>query len=1640
MASTTTTSRGALSERDANQDDAMGDVRNSAQKAALSKKFQKKTQLEHILLRPDTYIGSVERVTQPMWVLQTAPTRRIVERPVTFVPGLYKIVDEILVNAADNKRRDPTMSSLKVDINRETGEIAVRNDGKGIPVEKHVEHGIYIPELIFGHLLTGENFDDEEERVVGGRNGYGAKLANIFSKRFTIETQDQGRLYRQTWERNMSTCHAPEISKGKEKADFTRVSFVPDYARFGMPDGLDDDAVALLSKRVYDMAGVTDKSVKVTLNGESLSFCNTFDKYTDLYFDAAGAAPAAAATTTTDEETLAATTLTGASPPAPPKLYARINDRWEVCVTTSRDGSPQQVSFVNSICTYKGGQHVAYVTDQITKAVLAHIQKKNKAQANVVKPAQIKNHLWVFVNCLIVNPAFDSQTKENLTTRPPKFGPKEFMPELSEQLLTKIVKSSGVVENVLYWAQAKQAKDLKKVGGAKKSKLLDIPKLDDANLAGGKHSQDCTLILTEGDSAKTLALSGISVVGRDKFGVFPLKGKLLNVRDAGHAQIMKNQEIQHLMKIIGLRPGEAYEDTSKLRYGHVMVMTDQDQDGSHIKGLIFNFFHHFFPSLLAIKGFLRVFVTPIVKVSKGVETKSFYSLHEYQAWKTKVQVEAGDKAVAAAAASTSGGGGKKATTATATANIPEADLLAMREHAGEAALKAWRVKYYKGLGTSSSKEAQEYFAAIKEHVIDMVWSGALSGDAIDMAFSKSRVEDRKRWLSAYDAVSGPRVDFRVKQLEFRDFVQGELVHFSLSDNVRSIPSLFDGLKPSQRKVLFACFKRKLVHEIKVSQLAGYISENAAYHHGEESLASTIVGMAQTFVGSNNVALLHAGGAFGTRRMGGKDAASSRYIHTRLEPVTRALFPLEDDPLYEPLEDDGQLIEPKFYVPVIPLLLVNGASGIGTGWSTEVPPMDPRDVVRAVRKRVTGLELTEAMQPWFRGFTGDIEPEFNKKRTAPTGRFTVRGECSLDGNTLIISELPVGKWTASYKEFLLEIVNESQANARGEKDKEAGSAAAAKEEKVAFGRRAFPDGAIREIREHHTDETVLFELELSDSFAESLAKMPYEEMLAQFQLTTTISTSNMHAFDEAGVIRKYETPESMLEAFLPMRRDMYVKRKAHLEKVLTVEVDKLTAQARFVRMVVDGELVLAKRKKDDVLAKLVELGFPLHFKGDVKGSGKGASSSSGDNAAAGAEEDDDADGGGASGSGGKPGGANLAKGYDYLLSMSLWSLTAEKVRALEEKAADKASELAMLRRRTPEEFWLADLDVLEKALDDIDEELRVLREQQDKARSKAGNKRPVVVRRPKVERVAVPLVGGVPMPVAAPLPLVLDVGAAAKPAVKKPAAAAAAAVRKPAKAKKRKDWDDDEEEDDISFTDSDEEDDDDMELLDDEEEVEVVKPKAVAVAAPAKKPAAATAAAPPPPPKPKPVVVEDDDEEDEFVFGKAAPAPPKPATAAPKRKAAPKKFVEEEEDDPVEDDDDEDDDFSPPPKAKSQPKLKAKPAATAAAAKPAKTVKPPAKKLDDSLDGLDELAAKLVVTPVKAAPPPPPPLRVVAPAAAVVPKRPKEPTPKAEKHEPKRSRAAAAKPAKYVYSDDEEDEDDDFDEDEDDESEFDEDDE
>ena len=1604
-----------------------------------SKKYDKLTHIEHIKLRPNMYMGSIDNIEEELWIYDDTENK-IKKKKIKFTPAFFKIFDELITNASDHAQNDKTCDIIKVEYNKKDGFISVTNNGdNGIPVEVHDAHNMLIPSMIFGELMSGSNFDDNIQRTTGGINGVGCKLCNIFSTKFIVDVIDHKnkKQFNQVWSDNMGVVGKPSVTKSTLKHSSVKVTFYPDFKRFNITD-LDNDHYNLFYRRAIDIAALNPK-LNVYFNDKKIEI-KSFKDYIMLHY------------------------------PNEPKENIYIddsNDRWTVGILYKQDCEYEAISFVNSINTYHGGTHLNHVTDQIYKYLIDIIKKKSKDIK--VNNQLLKDNLVFFVNSTLVNPTFSSQTKEECTLKQDKFGSK-YMP--NQTFLKKLAKC-GIVEQVIELAKFKESSTLKKTDGKKQVRLTGIPKLDDANKAGSKDSYKCSLILTEGDSAKTFAVSGLSVIGRDYFGVFPLKGKLLNVREATPAQILGNEEITNLKQIIGLKTGEDYTDDNKfnqLRYGRIVILTDADVDGSHIKGLVMNFIHSQWPSLIKRTKFITSLTTPIVKASKGNEVLSFYNLPEYDKWL-------------------------------------EAD----------ASHKNWKIKYYKGLGTSTAAEAREYFVDIEKKLINYSWLESddeetelpykknNDEDAILLAFEKARADDRKVWLHHFD--KNDVLLYENKNVRISKFVHSDLIHFSNDDLSRSIPSLVDGLKPSQRKILYGAQLRGLDKtEVKVAQLAGFVSDKAAYHHGEASLMGAIIGMAQNYMGSNNINILKPNGQFGclspetpilmwnntikradeiiigdklvgddgnvrnvleitngiddmykinikikrnhllqkdsftcnsqhiltlgfkennkirwkessqiyyieyfdgitiksiqyktcdsntklanhfnkskytkneaydfiikeqeriksiyntseiidiklkdylklspyskerlfmiynfncinwnknevpidpyilgawlgdgnhegngftsadqeivkefvkwadtincevvhhrngddhenyhygirrkntgyrtsvgdanhnskicegcktskvlhpacnwyfeksketinfgktihgqtrsdlnpfkellkkhnlyrnkhipieyiyndketrlqllagfidtdgslknkklqpnyeisqserlhgnlidsldliakslgfstsvssrylretkeglsitmktlrimgtnlneipcrlsrkqvikkdrvaltnhyvkfdieylgknkfngwqvdknerfllgnyivthnSRLKSGSDFASPRYIWTKLEDLTPIIFNPADTPVLNNLFEDSEPIEPEYYVPIIPMILVNGTQGIGTGFSSKVPCYNPIDIINNLKNKLLKGQAFETMDPWWQGFEGTVYKidDYN---------YEISGCYEIKGNKLIVTGLPVGESTFGFKENLEKLLEPEDSKKHVAKAATKGKAPAKKvinktKEKTFLG-----------YIDNSTDTKVYFELEFEPGYLENA-----KDIDKVFHLCKKYSVTNMHLFDSNGTIKKYDTPVEIINEYYVLRLKTYEKRKLYELEILEYQLKIISNKVKFILMIVDKKLVVNNKKRTELEEELEKLKFPKMGKN---------------------KSDTDSN-------------------YNYLLSMPIYNLTMEKIEELKKQQSDKENQYEELDKLTIEKMWLIELDKLEK---------------------------------------------------------------------------------------------------------------------------------------------------------------------------------------------------------------------------------------------------------------------------------------------------------------------------------------------------------
>ncbi len=1464
---------------------------DSKKKKTIEETYQKLSQKEHILKRPGMYIGDIKKQPHYTWFFDKEMKKDTLE----YSDGFVKIFDEILTNALDHSMRDSTLNQIKVSYDEKSGIIEVYNNGEGIPVVIHSEHKIYVPELIFGHLLSGSNYDDTVTRTGAGTNGLGSNCTNIFSKWFKVETVDhtRGLKFEQTYENNMNKINPHKITKTKVKG-YTKISFLPDYQLFSMK-GLEKDTIKVLNRRVYDCVMCSPSKVKIYLNEQEIKGKGIID-YVKFF---------------TEEKPIVETIQEG-------------DFVWEYAIIPH--DSFEQISFVNGNCTLAGGKHVDYVLNQVVSKLKYMIEQKKKIKD--IKAHILKDNMFLFLRATVKNPQFNSQTKETLTTNSKDFGIKV---EVSDKFVEKIYKTS-IVEDAILVHRSKQTTQLAKQTDGKKLSKIYVPKLEDALWAGTAKSDECSLILTEGLSAMTFAIWGRSVVGNEKYGIFPLKGKCvstdtkiplyngeiklakdikigdiligddgkernvitlykgngkmyeihqdrgdlykvndehiltlclsqhkrifwepaycswkttfwdkttksikikqslvsikvnckecktpitlkcmrrhykrrhkeiqyapykvdvnledkvilqaykkledflntidddniidiniqdylkipfslrrklsgirgdcvqwdeqkvlldpymlglwlgdgchdgyayscdaqndpeiieyiknwclknnaninqngrysynfssrdnfrcrgesplkkilekynlvknkhipkeyllnskenrlkllaglidtdgyvckygtieisqsvltherlandivylcrslgfytcikkkitnynyvktgekaeayiikisgdtseiptilqrkrskstsqynirkttgylkineipdcdyigigidgnnrflindftvthncLNVRDASVDQLTNNEEINNIKKIIGLKHGEVYKDTKSLRYGKVIMLTDADVDGKHILGLFINFVHHFWPSLVKLNpSFIQTIKTPIVKAIKNKKAIEFFTEKDFRQWAESENIT------------------------------------------------GYQIRYFKGLGTSTKEDAKALFKRIAELKVDYYRESEKCEKDILLAFDKDKNSKstikcsdlRKQWLSNYDKNSA--IELKQNKISYEEFINKELIHFSVYDNLRSIPSICDGLKPSQRKILYYMLKKNLTKSIKVAQLSGYVSAETGYHHGEASLQQAIISMAQDFIGTNNINLLYPDGNFGSRLAGIADAASPRYIFTYLRSITFDIFPKEDMNLLEYLEDDGMQVEPEWFIPVIPMILVNGCSGIGTGYSTYIPPHNPLDIIKNLLLMIDNKE-PQAMFPYFKDFKGEVLSIGN-------GEYELRGVYNkINNTTLEIKEIPSGTWITSYKEFLESLVGES---------------------KKSF--------SLLDVKNLSKDENsdINFRIQLDQSYKE-------ESIVKNLKLYKKINTNNMYLFNKMRVLTKYNTSIDILKEYFPIRLEFYQKRREYLLDKIQKELDVYVNKIRFIEMYIESKLDINRKSKEQI---------------------------------------------------------------------------------------------------------------------------------------------------------------------------------------------------------------------------------------------------------------------------------------------------------------------------------------------------------------------------------------------------------------------------------------------------------------------------
>lgn len=1058
-----------------------------------NKKYQKLTPREHALQVPSTHIGRTTFEKNTEFIIDKN-TQEVSKQEISYVPGAFKCVEEVLSNALDVYIRSKTntnydtLKNIKIQVDKENNIITCYNDGEPLHVYYDNEHEQYSPELVFSNLMAGESFT--EERQTSGSVGEGASLTNTFSKWFYIEIFDNhsNQLYTQMFKNNNSEKEKPNITKKQRKTGYVKVSFKLDFDRFNMT-GIDDTFETLIYQRAVQLSALTDKNVTIYYNNEAIQM-KTFESYANLF--------------TKNRENSKT-------------LHTILDDDncWEIIVShSSEQNQPETISFVNGTYTADGGAHVEPLRSDFSKKFREIMEKKQGSKNLTIKPREIENNMLLFVKAYVKNPQFESNTKNKLVD----IKNKKAIPKIPKEFVEKAYTKLDIKQRIIDSHKNAQTKSSSENDGTKSTRLIGIPDLEDANHAGktqlGKDnkplSTHCTLFLTEGLSAKQLVLSGMSVIGKNYNGVLPLGGKPPNV--ASTADISKSKEISNIKKALGLKSNTTYNDTSSLRYGRCVILADQDLDGSHIFGLLSNYFYYEHKSLLQMGGFFFRMITPILKATKikgrkVEDVKYYYTDSEFKEAKNT--------------------------------------------------LKGYNVEYLKGLASSTSDDAKEYFNNMNKNLIEITFDEQNNDDAqaLDLALGKSSgkqaTDERKTWLQQYN--KDDVLKYEKNEVSMSEFIHKDFKHFSAYDIERSIPCFIDGLKLSQRKILYTALKiwsNSSEDYYKVSQFASRVSLQTNYAHGEASLQNAINRLCQDFTGSMTIPYLQARGLLGSRMENGADAGSPRYTKTKVEPHTWRIFKKDDNPILDYRVEEGDVIEPFSYYPVVPTVLINQSDGIGTGFSTTIPPFNPNDIITnlkmIINNDVQTIHDLPELYPWVRRFLGDI-------KKVDTNKFVMYGKYHYgkQKNWITVTEIPTDLSISGFKHVIEDLI----------------------QKKIVY-----------QYNNNSKEDRIHFDIQFKDISS-------ITDIVKTLHLSSNIQTSNMYLLDENLCIKKYSSPNEIIYDYYTKRLNKYYERKNYCEKQLKNEIKFLKAKAEFIVMIINNEIDIRNTPQKDIINALQQKNFP-----------------------------------------------------------------------------------------------------------------------------------------------------------------------------------------------------------------------------------------------------------------------------------------------------------------------------------------------------------------------------------------------------------------------------------------------------------------
>jgi DNA topoisomerase-2 len=1168
-----------------------------------------------VRLNPDKDIGRNEKNVYELHGFDKGVKGIVLDR-YEICDILYNIFDEIVTNAVDLAIETRILGQrnislvTRIAIWYDDKSISVENDGPGFPIKKNVKEektGVmyWCPEAAFTLSSTGRHFNKGKKSYSGGKNGHGAKLAMIYSTLFKIDTMSDGRRYRQ--DIYFDDVKFLPISKKPIIEDIngefpysTKITFFPDTKAL---DGCTiKDIEPLIIRRAYEITQFFN-GVVVSLNGKVLPMYS-LKKYVQSYL------------------------------PCKTKnilhhkfgLLAKGIYIWNIAlyVGKSNAGRSGIVSYVNGMYTSNGGSHVNYALNYIVNQIYGILGDKYKERAGEKKSSMnvgitkdmIKGMLSGMIVVYVDKPQFESQIKSKV------FVPVKRMPKLSnisENALKKFINGDLIkaielkMESLMKYRLNKEIKEMKSKGGRIKVRKYRPSEYSQSKRSPGTRLKGI-LIISEGDSANGQVIKGLKVLGSEGskiFGTFPVRGKVINAMKQTEAKVYKNEIFKNIVTVLGLEFGKDYTDSKLgLNYGKLLIFTDADEDGTHIKGLIISIFKKEWPSLLKRDDFMYALKTPYVRIKKGDKTiKEFYSLKQYESQK-------------------------------------------IEKYRGA---KTW---FYKGIGSNNDNEISVIFNKLYSNFVTFKWDSE-SNDWMTIAFGKDS-EIRKLWLKCYDPTADDGASYEKDEITYSEFIDSHMKNFALYDNWRKIPSITDGLKPVQRMIIFGMKKLNSKHKTKVNILSSKLMALTHYAHGEQSFQKAMTRMAQRIAGVNNLNFLKPEGNFGSREE--LKCSQPRYIYTLLERWTKLIFRDEDDPILILKVKEGVVAEPVNFAPIVPVVLINGAEGIGTAHSTSIPKFNIRELITLIVDKLDGNNVSKDLIPWYIYYKGKIEKSdsgyVSYGIAEPTG----------EHGKYRISEIPIGgKSYQKYKEFLNGLVD----NGILKSFLEVPEGGDLKDRYGKKGKNRKKNRKSNKISPYMDNFIVKFSKEVLNEFG---SELNVDTVMDILKLRARISTNNMKLFNVKNEITRYKSAMDIFEEYYNYRLGMYEKRKSYLLKVLKEEINVLKYMCMFIEYVIIKNLIKVKNVKRH---KLI---------GDIDSKMEGVRSIL------------------------KVGEYTLADGgelrlnanaYAVLRNMKIDSMTVEAYEDLKKKRKAKMDEIDRLKKKSVADMWRDDLaDLLDVLPEDI----------------------------------------------------------------------------------------------------------------------------------------------------------------------------------------------------------------------------------------------------------------------------------------------------------------------------------------------------